>query len=221
MATTVLQAINQTLLNIGERSVNGITSPTGQLAFNALSEALRDLETVHRWDWLYDYLPAVSWTGETATLDNIRTLQTVQVGSAANGFRELQYVTPQEFDMRALTAYTGTNDSATWYTITGNNEVRLNPYPNDSESRSRVRFYVTRALTIPNDISSVLPVPDRFVALLVKRASYLMALRHLDDSTSARAFNSEFQELAQRYRDTERKVSTRGMNMYRRRAGSY
>lgn len=221
MTTTVLQAINQTLLNIGERSVNGITSPTGQLAFNALSEALRDLETVHRWDWLYDYLPAVSWTAETAMLDNIRTLQTVQVGSATNGFRELQYVTPQEFDMRPLTAYTGVNDAATWYTITGNNEVRLNPYPDDSESRSRVRFYVTRALTIPNDISSILPVPDRFVALLVKRASYLMALRHLDDTTSARAFNSEFQELAQRYRDTERKVSTRGMNMYRRRAGGY
>ena len=59
MATTVLQVINQTLLNIGERSVTGITTPTGQLAFNALSEALRDLETVHRWDWLYDYLPTM------------------------------------------------------------------------------------------------------------------------------------------------------------------
>lgn len=221
MATTVLQVINQTLLNIGERSVTGITTPTGQLAFNALSEALRDLETVHRWDWLYDYLPAVSWVAETATLDNIRTLQTVQLGSSSDGFRELHYVTPSEFDARPLTPYTGKTDAALYYTITGNNEVRINPYPSDSESRSRVRFYATRALYLPNDITSVLTIPDRFIPLLVKRASYLMALRHLDDESAARAFNMEFQELAQRYRDGERKIPTKGLNMYRRRRGGY
>lgn len=215
MATT-LEVMNQVLLNIGERKVSSITSPTGQLVYNVLNETIRDIESVHRWDWLYNYVPAISWSNETAFLDNIRTLHDIQVGSSTTGYRNLHFTTPQDFDARPLTSYTGKQDSALWFSYTGDNEVRLNPYPVDSESRSRVRFYVTKALTLTESISDEFPIPERFIPLVLKRASQLMASRHLDDNTSARSFGNEYEMMVQMYRNTERRVSTRQLNMYRR-----
>ncbi len=210
--TTALSLINQALLNIGERQVTSLTTPTAQLAFNSLLEALRDIETIHRWEWLYDTIPAVSWTNEVADLGSIQQLHSVSVGDSSTGYRQLEYVKPQDFDVLPLS--TGT---PRYYTQTGYGEYKLNPYPVSSTDRAKVRFYVTRSIPLPVLETDDVQAPQRFDQLIIKRLSYLLALRHLDDAQTAAQFNGEFESLTQRYRDRERKVPTTKPSMYRRR----
>lgn len=216
--TTLLQASNEVLRSIGERPLLQLSGTTGDRLKDVFRQALRDVEALHTWDWLYNQIPAVSWTQDEAYLGDIQRLFTVSCGDTSSGYRELNWVDFTDYDKQPITSYSGKGDNAMWYTMTSNGKVKVNPYPLDSQAQQRIRFYVLQTLTMPSQDSSTFPViPERFIPLVVKRASYLMALRHLDDTTGAAYFNNEYEILTQQYRNNERKAPTQQLNMYRRR----
>ncbi len=216
--TTLLQAGNEVLRSIGERPLLQLSGTTADRLRDVFRQALRDVEALHTWDWLYAQIPAISWSQDEAYLGDIQRLFTVSVGDKTNGYRELMWVDFTDYDQQPITSYTGTSDNARTYTMTSNGRVKLNPYPSDSTAQARVRFYVLQTLTLPTSDDGVFAlIPERYMPLLVKRASYLMALRHLDDTATAAYFNNEYEILTQQYRNNERKVPVQQLNMYRRR----
>jgi len=216
--TTLLQNANEVLRSIGERPLLQLSGTTADRLRDVFRQALRDVEALHTWDWLYAQVPAISWSQDEANLGDIQRLFTVSVGDTTQGYRELQWMDFTDYDKNPITGYTGTDDEARVYTMSSNSRVKLNPYPSDSTAQARVRFYVLQTLTLPSgDDSTFALIPERYMPLVVKRASYLMALRHLDDTATAAYFNNEYEILTQQYRNNERKAPTQQLNMYRRR----
>lgn len=218
--TTFLQASNEVLRAIGERPLLQLSGNTADRLRDVFRQALRDVEAIHTWDWLYTSINAVSWTADTANVGDIQRLFRVSVGDDTQGRRELAYLDPDQYATQALVSYSGTSSDARYYTYKSNGRVGINPYPSEIVSQSRIRFDVLSTLTIPvngNDVFAT--IPERYLSLVVKRACYLMTLRHLDDPTTASYFNSEYEQLTQQYRNNERKTPTNITNMFRRNRG--
>ena len=214
--TTLLQASNEVLRSIGERPLLQMSGVTSDRLRDVFKQAIRDVEAIHTWDWLYDSVPAITWLLDTATLPEYQKVFSVAIGDTQTGYRELQYLTGDVYNRLPRTAYTGTGHNASHYTLIGDSQVKINPYPTDSVSQQRVQFNILRTLSLPVLGTDVFPIiPERYIALLVKRASYLMALRHLDDAQAAGYFNSEYELLTQQYRNNERNTPNRQQNMYR------
>lgn len=218
--TTLLQASNEVLRAIGERPLLQLSGTTADRLRDVFRQALRDVEAIHTWDWLYASINAVSWSGDVANVGDIQRLFRVSIGDDVTGRRELVYADPDQYAVKPLIAYTGLRNDAGMYTYKSNGRVGLNPYPADIVAQSRVRFDVLATLTVPTSGDAVFPtIPERYLSLVVKRACYLMALRHLDDSSTASYFNSEYEQLTQQYRNNERKTPVQAVNMFRRNRG--
>lgn len=220
--TTLLQASNEVLRSIGERPLLQMSGNTADRLRDVFRQALRDVEAIHTWDWLYSSINAISWTADTANVGDIQRLFRVSIGDDLSGRRELHYLDPDEYAIRPLVAYTGANSGyyGGTYTYKSNGRVGLNPYPSDLLSQSRVRFDVLATLPVPTSGDAVFStIPERYLSLVVKRACYLMALRHLDDTSSASYFNSEYEQLTQQYRSNERKTPIKEVNMFKRNRG--
>lgn len=215
--TTLLQASNEVLRSIGERPLLQMSGNTADRLRDVFRQALRDVEAIHTWDWLYSSINAISWTADTADLGDIQRLFRVSIGDDLTGRRELKYLDPDEYAIRPLVAYTSASLSGGAYTYKSNGKVGLNPYPNNLLSQSRIRFDILATLTVPTSGDAVFStIPERYLSLVVKRACYLMALRHLDDTSSASYFNSEYEQLTQQYRSNERKTPVKEVNMFKR-----
>lgn len=214
--STLLDVCNESFRAIGERPVLTLNTVQGDRVKDCVKQALRDVEAMNTWDFLLVSASALSWNGNAATLPTYQRLFTVSVGDTTKGFKDLQYVTPAQFDRLPVTPYTGTADKADYYTLRSSG-VQFSTYPNDVTAQGRVRFTYQEPLTLPSSDLSVFPnLPEKYVPLLVKKVSYLMAIRYLDDPQSASYFQQEFEQLTQQYRNYERKVPVTNPSMYRR-----
>lgn len=212
----LIETANVVLRAIGERSITSLNSSNGQRVYDAIKQACRDIETLHTWDWLGNTIIASSWSTNVATTVPTQRIITVSVGSPTTGFREIPSVPEFVIDHAPIKAYTGVSDQATCYSMVGDNKFKFAPYPNDANSRGRIRFYVQVPINIPvldNDVFS--NVPDRYITLIEKKASHLMCVRYLDDMNAASYFQQEFEQLVQQYRNMERGTPVRGTNIYR------
>ncbi len=90
--TTLLQAVNRVLLDVGERRVTNLTSPPAEKAKNYLQEALRYLTTVHDWEWLYNKVVASNWIGDTFTVPTAQQVRGVSWLDANNVSYDLPFV---------------------------------------------------------------------------------------------------------------------------------
>lgn len=214
--STLLDVCNEAFRAIGERPVLTLNTVQGDRVKDCVKQALRDVEAMNTWDFLLVRAIALSWSGNTATLPTYQRLFTVSVGDAAKGFKDLLYVPPTQFDRMPVTPYTGVTDQADYYTMISSG-VQLSTYPADVTSQGRIRFTYQEPLTFPSSDSSVFPnLPEKYVPLLTKKVSYLMALRYLDDPQSASYFQQEFEQLVQQYRNYERNTPINRPSMFRR-----
>lgn len=223
--STLLQIVNEVLLNVGERVVNTFDTPTAQKAKQYVLEALKEFQIRDDWEFLRDVVSASSWTSPgIATLPTYQRLHAVQYtiplssGAAINkvfvafldrpSFSRLNPTPITQLD----TAYYPTS-----YTILDDNRVQLHPYPSDVTTQLNVSFHITRAFVMPNLVADFLPIPERLTPLIVRLASSLMASRHLDDQDSASMFRNEFEGTLRLIRAREQLTPSAGTNMFRRR----
>jgi hypothetical protein len=212
--TTFIQAINQVLVNVGERATQQLNTPVTRLAAQTVADALEEMSLDHDWQHLRGRVNAVSWANETATLPQIVKLYNVGYQRELGNIEMLPFLHEEEFDSRQLfSSITGHSAS---YTYDGNNKVRVNPYPTTAPERAKFFFYVTRRIAQPTTLVSVLDLPDHLVPLLVKKASALMATRHTGDPRLAQGFANEYDRMLLRQRTVNQKVPAASTNMYRR-----
>lgn len=214
--TTLIEAVNRVLLDCGERAVTSINNPASQKAKEYLRDAIAYTQSIHDWEWLYDKKIATNWLSETANVD----AQQIRAAFWNNGnYNEpISYLDSPTFDLQVLSGFNSATETAQrvrYWTISGYNTIRVNPYPTDSAGQSRITFHVINNLVFPTTDTAVFPIPEKYMPLLYARAGYLMAIRHLEDRMAAQFYDKDYQELVLRYRSQENKTPTRGTNMYR------
>jgi hypothetical protein len=216
--TTLLQAVNDVLLGIGERPITNFGSNLGAKAKSTITTATYDVGSLDDWSWLITKRNADGWDGNRAILNNRRRIYNVQYRSAVGKpFIDARYVFPQDFDNETITGYSLPGSYPLKYTTDSELSVLLNPYPTTTDEQIKIFFRTADVIVPPTTLNGTFPVPERFVELIKKRTLYYLALRHLDDAAMASMFNSEYEVLAQRLRDTERSHAVGALNMYRRR----
>lgn len=217
--STLLQIVNKVLLNVGERQVNSFQSPIALKALNSVEEALREIENLDDWSWTREVVTASSWSNEIATLPVFSRIHDVYFVSPS--FKSaLTFIDNVEFALStnyAFTVDTIPNTFARYYTINNDSTVSVLPYPNDTTTRGYVKFVISSSLSIPQNTTDTLPLPERYVVLVIKLASYNMAVRHLEDTNLARSFRSEFEASLAMLRNRGNLVPTSGHNLYRSR----
>lgn len=221
--TNLLGAVNHVLHDIGERQVTAIASPISRQVQAAVQESVSEIATLDDWEWARSLTTATSWVNETATITNALRVHGVSYGDTTNGFRDLSFLDWRVFDSKPLQTFSTTLDNSgrKYFTITSPGQVKVSPYPTDLTTQNKFRFYITTDLVPPALATSFFPIPERAMLLVYKRASYLMAIRHLGDPALAAQYNSEFEAHVQRMRGRERNAPTAHTNMYRRGRGNW
>lgn len=221
--TTLLEAVNRVLRDVGERRVSNIGSPASEKARDYLHDAVRFLAAAHDWEWLYNRVTATTWLGDSFLLPTAQQIRGVAWIDVFGLYRDLQYIDVRQYDLSMPTGFytASTASRPLYYTIPSHQEVRVNPYPLDSIGQGRVVAYIIEELTPPTTETAFFPIPEKYMQLVIKKADYYMAMHHLEDEKSAQFYDRDFNELLQRYRVQENKTPTGGYTMYRPRTRRY
>jgi hypothetical protein len=214
-STDLITATNTILENIGERRVLSITTPVARKATVALQQAVYDIASLNSWEWLKEFIPAVSWVNERADLGDTSRVHSVQWGSSVDGYRQIPWIDPREFDYLPLQSYSDSNTKPRFFTQETYNIVKVNPYPSTATEQGRIRFYVTREMVPPYNPDDFFPLPERHMSMVYFRAQHYLATSHLDDKELAATWGQQFDMYVQRIRDKERLAPTFGGNIFK------
>ena len=220
--TTLLTAVNNVLLDVGERAVTTLTTPVARKAQKYVQDAVREIQRYHHWEWLYATITPTSWSGDSATLTNVDRILHISWDNSTTGgpFYRLKYLDPEEYDVQVFPkSFDSTTEKATYprvWTISTRDTIRVNPYPVDASGQSRVRAYVILDMIPPANANDVFPIPEEMMYLVNKYATAMMYYHHLDDKQGAAGMKQEvFQQLAY-IRTRNSKSPGTELNMYRR-----
>ncbi len=217
--TTLLEAVNRVLLDVGERRVTTFTSPAALKAVDYLQDSYVDMQNFHDWEWLKTEFQATSWSAEQATFTDLRRIKYVRYQNETDeGIRWIPYCDQTVFDRLALEAFdssTATSTRPLRYSIFDHEVIRVNPYPTDTAGQNKLTVIGWKYFAPPTTTTGTFTIPERFMGVLIKRAVYQMYMRHLGDFNAAQAVGNEFYEQLALYRAKETGVSTQGTNMYR------
>lgn len=177
--TTLLDAVNDVLLHVGERQVTTFNSYPAQKAVNFCQEALLELLDANDWKFNRDKVTADSWSNEVATLTEVRRLLGVSI-QFSNGVRGvLNEVTFDEFNQ-----YNPTEGIPYYFWFENSTTVHVHPYPSAAE-QANVLFDVIEIPTTPTAVDDTFPIPQRFIRFITTYATARMKQDHLDDANNA------------------------------------
>jgi hypothetical protein len=217
--STLIDVVNDVLLDVGERAVTNLSSPVARKAVKYVQDGVREMQRFHNWDWLYSRVTPTTWANEMATLSNVNRILYVSWSGVA-ALRRLEYLDPETFDAtvmpKAFVSSETPSDTARYYTIVSRNVLKVSPYPTDLPGRAKLQVYVLLDMVPPRQPNDVFPIPEDNISLLNKYATSMMYLHHLDDSVGASTLMSSFSEQLAYVRTRESKHPAADMNMYRR-----
>jgi hypothetical protein len=215
--TTLIEAANRVLLDVGERSVTSLTStPAARKAKAYLQDAFNDLQMFHNWEWAYALIPLNSFTNEQTTIDNCRRIRNVYWDNGTRSF-PIKYVPLSTFLQRDIYGFDSGDEPATRPTIWARVDeatLRFHPYPTDEDGRDSIRVEGIKYFPSPQGEGDSFPCPERFMPIIIKRASYMMYMRHLGDLNMAQYLEGEYMRLVQSFREQETITPTRAGNMF-------
>lgn len=215
--STLLDAVNRVLLDVGERITIDLTRPAAAKAAKYVQEAFNDTQNFHDWEWLRQSQGVDSWSTDSATFNNVRRIRTVS-WDTGYGYYDIPFIDIDSFNYLYITSFVGATSTATypsWWTKADEDTIRLNPYPTDSTGQAKLKAQVIKYYDPPASTTSMFNCPERFVNLIVKRAVYMMFARHLGDLNTAQVMEGEFESLLATYRSKENGTSSEGWNMFR------
>lgn len=217
--TTLIEAINRVLLDVGERQVTTISNPASRKAQAYLQDAFEDMQDFHDWSWSYREFTASSWDDEKATYNNLKRVREVFWDRGSNNPRlRIDYVPVSTFELYQLEDFNSVDDPNSKplrYCILDDNTLKFNPYPTDTTSRTQIVVFGYEYFSAPTTKDETFNMPERFMNILTKRAVYMMLLRHLGDFNAAQLHEGEFQLQLKYQKDKEFKTPTGGINMHR------
>lgn len=195
MATTtktLLEAVNDTLIQIGERTVSSLGSIPAQKARLALEKALGELNVAHDWEWLRDDVQPDTWDGHNCTLSGVSRVfgAYYRAVDSSGTFTNLKFIPQDDFRLLLLADTTeGTPEAFTQF-----DDSTFGVYPAPGETnQSGVHFRVLKFMEMPQATGDVFNVPDQHVqTLLIARACFHMVVMHLDDQNTAQRYEREW-----------------------------
>jgi len=218
--TTLLQAVNRVLLDVGERQVSNFATPAAAKAAAYLKDSFTDMQNFHDWEWTRAVLSATSWSLDSATFTNLRRIQNVVWNLDNAGKRVIPHCDLLGYDQYSIESFDSIISTSTrphrWTQYT-EDTIKINPYPIDATGQGRLKINGYQYLTPPENASDTFQCPERFIPTVIKRAVYMMTLRHLGDLQTAQLLEGEFERQLFIFRNKEALVSTKGTNMWRRR----
>lgn len=182
---TLLQACNETLLNIGELEQSDLSTPVGKKVRLSTISAIRAVSSLHAWQHLQATITATSWSGATATLAPIQELYSVALGTEvlhSVGFDEL-WERSQRIPATATPLY---------FARAEQNTVLVYPNPTTAE-QAAMRFRVLLQPATPNVASDSFTLPDDFYDLVQTYSQMLMHRNHTADAAAMEACSREFE----------------------------
>lgn len=217
MSYTLLQLVNRVLLDVGERQVTSIASSTSLKAKAYIQDAFNDIQMFHNWEWLNVSSGVSAFTNEATTAENLRRIRTVFWNNGTT-FVSIPWIPYEDFVSRELVAMDNTLPPAEVipevYTILDDTTILFNPYPTTENQRNAIKIDGIKYITSPENDLDIITLPDRYVNTLIKRAVYMMLIRHLGELDSAQSMNFEFETVMQRFRDQENRTPMKGTSMY-------
>lgn len=219
--TTLLQAVNRVLLDVGERQVSNFSSPAASKAKAYLADAFTDLQNFHDWEWARTILSVTNWDLDEATFTNLRRIQDVIWNNPnSQGSQFIPHVDLLTYQLYASEPFVNGVDgyyAPSRWTQLNEETIKVNPYPTDSIGQGQLKVNGWQYLAPPENGNDVFQCPERFMSTLIKRAVYTMTVRHLGDLQSAQLIEGEFFQQLTAFRSKEALVTTKGVNMWRRR----
>lgn len=216
--TTLLQAVNRVLLDVGERQVSGFSSPAASKAKSFLQDAFVDMQNFHDWEWARTVFSATSWSTDSATFTNLRRVQNVVWEETNAGKRKIPYCDLLTYDYFTLESFNSTDNPSTRplrWTMFNEDTIKINPYPTDATAKAQLKINGWQYLAPPENTTDAFSCPERFVPTIIKRAVYTMYVRHLGDLQTAQFIEGEFAQQLTIFRSKESLASTKGVNMWR------
>ena len=216
MSSTLIELVNRVLIDVGERQVTSISNAASRKAQLYIQDALNDLQMFHNWEWLSVFTGVSAFTNEKTQITNIRRIRSVFWNNGTT-YVEIPWIPFDDFIKRELVSFDSTQTTATcprYYTQEDDTTISFNPYPTDTAGRDKIRVEGIRYIEPPVNTTDLIPIPERFENILVKRAVYNMYVRHLGEVDLAQAMNFEFTDILQRFRDQENRTPMRGTSMY-------
>lgn len=219
--TTLLLAVNRVLLDVGERQVNVISSPAARKAQAYLQEAFQDVQTFGDWSWQLGFLTADSWDDEKATYAGLKRVRAARFFND-QVYIEITYTDSSSFyRFEELRGFTDRADCPNYFTILSNDTLAFNPYPTDLDGQVRITIQGYRQFDPPQLPTDTFMCPEEYIYMIIKRAVYMMLLRHLGELNEASAMAAEFNQKLQYMLSKDKATVTRGTNMFRRSTGGY
>lgn len=218
--TTLLEAVNRVLLDVGERQVTSISNPASRKARAYLQDAFNDIQDFHDWAWTAQEFTASSWNDDEATFNNLKRVREVFHNNESNEPRSrIPYVPISTYEIYSIESYDSSTSPDTQpqhYTIIDEDTLKFNPYPTDVNGRSDIKVLGYRYYSFPELSNGVFDLPERFIPMLLKRATYMMLARHLGDLDAAQIHQQEFEIQLKHQRDKDFMYRSGGVNMHRR-----
>lgn len=210
--TTLIQAVNRVLLDVGERQVTSLTStPASQKATAYLQDAFTHIQNSHNWDWQNIVTTATEWVTRTAKLGNVQRILNCY-WDTGTGYRIVRNLSEDDVLRRNPIAFTSTDATQPNYwavaSLVGTDykTVLVHPYPSDSAGQAKVLFAVVTYYDAPTTATQVFSLPERFMPLLIHRARAFMLAYHLEDMQGYQAAMTDYERELRAYRAREDKA---------------
>lgn len=226
--TNLLQVVQQVLRNIGERPVVNLNVPRTnviQKTVDTIKDGLREVEMMSDWTWMREQVRATTWVNQAATVPNILRLYGVHYNPPAPALTQLSYPIPQ-ISLEHFQTYTSTPLTNTWnypqyFAYLNADTYFFNPYPLTPAQQNAIVFTVQRETLMPTLETGTFGMPERYITLLINHVCYMMAVRHLDSTSTAAAFANEVSRLLPTMIQRDQAALPGASNAYRRNRGQY
>lgn len=211
--TTLLELVNEVLLNIGERQVstvvgNSVTYPALK-TISSLKTALFKLEEASDWQFTKQTATASSWSTNAATVPEYTRILGV-THRLTGDVKELTPLSVSEFNL-----YTPQAGNPIYYLPLDETTVLFWPYPTVTEIQDEVRLELVSSLTFPTTDAGTFPVPEKFTQYLRHYAQGSMIENHLGDPNAAQIPYREAQQILDKLVLRNQSVVTGHRTMWR------
>lgn len=191
---TMLESVNEALIQVGEREVPNFTSSVGRKARLAVRNAQQFVGLLHQWR----HLRASITTAPAAFVADIATIAPFsRVFQAYVGTLALQDINPGTLSHKKNTApITGTPN---YYSIVGESKIQFYPTPLLVD-QSKILLDVMLKPTIGSNTTDTMEGPDDYVSLVTLYAQVILHRTHTTDLNAAESTAREFETRVHMYR---------------------
>lgn len=229
MTTSTLSKLevgNNILNACGERSQQSLSGVLGNTITSSLTESALFISNSHEWTELRSVINATSWSSDSATLpDDVYRVRNVYWYTSPTGLPATDYdyydeVIPnidlEEYRSQSKTPFDSNENSPNVWAVYTKNVVLVNPYPNNSLARGKVKFEVFREISIPASDTGYFTVSDMMVNLIQYKATELFCVKYTNDLNLAQYFNKVYNDLMKQNVISDSPRKNASLNMYKR-----